>query len=143
MFKEWKGIIRKADLVLLFLILVSCAATSVWAYRAGDTGAVVRVEVDGAEYGTYLLEEDQVIEIRSDYGTNQLTIQDGKAFMSEASCPDQYCLEQHRSEGGISRSNQTLICLPNRVVVSVSGGSSEDTDGIDVIAGSPEQGKDL
>lgn len=143
MFRELKGIIRKADIVLLVLILLFCAATSVWAYREGDSGAIVRVEVDGAEYGTYPLDQDDVIEIRSAYGNNQLTIRDGKAFMSEASCPDHYCMAQHRSEGGIDRSNQTLICLPNRVVVSVSGGSSEETDGVDVIAGSPEQGKDL
>lgn len=143
MFRELKGIIRKADVVLLILILLFCAAASVWAYRAGDTGAMVRVEVDGEVYGTYPLDEDTVIDIRSDYGTNQLTIRDGKAYMSEASCPDQYCLDQHRSEGGIDKSNQTIICLPNRVVVSVSGGSSEETDGVDVIAGSPEQGKEL
>ena len=143
MYRELKGIVRKADILLLVMILLFCAATSVWAYRAGDSGAAVRIEVDGTEYGTYPLDEDAVIEIRSEYGHNQLTISDGKAFMSEASCPDQYCLAQHRSEGGIDRSNQTLICLPNRVVVSVTGGSSEYTDDVDVVAGSPEQGKEL
>ena len=48
-------------------------------------------------------------------GQNHLVIQDGCARIEEADCPDKLCVKQ----GTVSESGESLVCLPNRVVVAV------------------------
>ena len=67
-------------------------------------------------------------------GYNKIRVEDGKAYMEEANCPDGYCEEQ----GKISRHTQTIVCLPHKLVVEVlesDNGKKENEDEIpDTIA---------
>jgi hypothetical protein len=58
--------------------------------------------------------------------TNVLVIEDGKADMTDADCPDRLCVHQR----AISRNNETIVCLPNKVVVQVTGGEESEFDSI-------------
>ena len=51
----------------------------------------VVIKVDGEVYGRYSLDEDQVIEVQDGDFYNRVRIEDGKAYMEEADCPDGYC----------------------------------------------------
>lgn len=106
------GILASAALLLCFQIF-------------GNMGehASVTVSVDGTLFGTYSLEEDQTIEIND---TNRLVISGGSARMEWADCPDQVCV-QHRA---VSRNGESIICLPNQVIVSVEATEESDVDGI-------------
>lgn len=120
-----KHIITKADILLAAALILLCAAACWYVWSEGSRGAFAEVSVNGELYGSYPLDRDDEISIDSGYGHNTLTIRDGKALMTEASCPDGYCLSQHRREGGIDSSNQTIICLPNRVSVTVKTGDND------------------
>ena len=54
-------------------------------------------------------------------GTNTLVIEDRAAWMEDALCPDHICVDM----GKIRYSGQSIVCLPNRVVVSIEGVSGE------------------
>lgn len=41
--------------------------------------------------------------------------------MSYSDCKNQICVE----DGKISRTNQSIVCLPNKVVVEITGGEEE------------------
>ncbi len=90
-----------------------------------DSANVV-VTIDGEVYGTYPLSEDRTERIELPDGSyNILIISDGYADVSEASCPDQICVKHNH----IRYSKESIVCLPNKVVVTVEGGKENEIDG--------------
>ena len=116
---EHKSGQKKRDLLLLAVLLA--AAALLFAGReffAGRPAVMVSVRVDGTEIMTLDLNRNDDIVIESGNGqTNHLIIEDGKAFLTEASCPDKLCVRQ----GAISETGQSIVCLPNRVIVTIVG----------------------
>ena len=102
-------------LLLLSLLLLLLRA-------GGKAGGEIIVRVDGQEQGRYSLSAAGRYELNG--GTNVLKIEDGKAFMDSADCPDKVCIHQ----GKIGKAGETIICLPNRLTVTVAG--SGDVEGI-------------
>ena len=87
-------------------------------------GSYVEVKKDGAVIGKYSLSIDREIEIKNDSGYNILKIESGKAYISEASCPDKLCVKQGRVFGN----GKTLVCLPNKTVITVYSNKEEEVD---------------
>lgn len=115
---------KKNDYALIAGILLAAVILLVVFQRvlSGD-GAVVKVTIDGKKYGEYRLDKDQTIEI---HDTNLLKIQDGKADMIDADCPDKLCVEQK----AISRNGESIVCLPNQIVVTVTTGDQTENDAV-------------
>lgn len=80
-----------------------------------EEGNRIQITLDGKVYGTYSLGKNRVIEVKDGSFYNKIRIEDGKAYMEEANCPDGYCEEQ----GKISGRTQTIVCLPHKLVVEV------------------------
>lgn len=118
---------KKDALFIGGLFLVCLLALLLWHMGSGKAGARIVVTRDGDVYGTYALSEDQTIAIKDTEGnvTNTLVIRDGKADMTDADCPDKLCVHQK----AISAQNETIVCLPNRVVVTVTQAEKEGMDG--------------
>lgn len=89
----------------------------------GEEGNQIQITLDGKIYGTYALSKDQTIEVKNGDFYNKVRIEDGKAYMKEANCPDGYCEEQ----GKISGHTQTIVCLPHKLVVEVLDNGEADT----------------
>lgn len=94
---------------------------AVFSLLGADDGATVKISVNGKEYGTYSLSEDRTVEIKENGHINKIIIKDGFASMDYSDCKNQLCVRA----GKISRSNQTLVCLPNKVMVEITGGEEE------------------
>lgn len=103
---------KKNDKILIVAILLAVCICGAWIYGRQTKGAYVLVCVDGEEYGTYPLSEEQVIEIGD---TNQLEISEGKAKMVSAKCPDQICVQTKAAE----HAHEMIVCMPNRVTVEI------------------------
>ncbi len=118
---------KKGDWFLIGgVALLAVASLAFWGLTRQE-GAQVTVEVDGQEVASYPLSEDLSVEIAGwNGGTNQLEIRGGVVAVTGASCPDQLCVHQ----GEIRYSGQTIVCLPNRVVVTVEGGTEPEVDGV-------------
>lgn len=114
-------VIKKADIVLLIVLLAAGIGLSALSFAFGGSGQKAVITVDGALYGTYSLSENQTIEIRQKNHINKITIKDGAVQMSYSSCRNQVCVKAGKADSA----NQSIVCLPNRVMVEVTGGEGE------------------
>ena len=105
----------KNDIILIAAVILIAAIALVYLIMFRQDGKSVVVYVDKEIYGTYPLDKDATIEIISKNGRNLLVISDGKASVTEASCPDLICVD-HIS---VSAEGEQIVCLPNKVVVSI------------------------
>lgn len=85
-------------------------------------GSFAEVTVDGATVGKYSLEIDSTYSINN--GTNVITVENGWVYMSYSSCPDHVC----EKTGKAKHVGQTIVCLPNRVTVTIIGKSDGGVD---------------
>ena len=109
-------VIKKKDFLLGGGILaVAIVLFLVMRVTGSEAENRIQVTVDGAVYGIYSLTENQVIEVKEGDFYNRIRIEDGKAYMEEANCPDGYCERQGKISGGA----QTIVCLPHKLVVEV------------------------
>ena len=115
-------------LIVSLLVIVSFVGLGMFFFRG--EGNSVLVTVDGQPFGVYRLSDDVTVDIKTGKDgerVNRLVIQDGRAFVEYASCPDGICAS-HRP---ILRNGESIVCLPNRVVITVQ---TEDTVSPDIIA---------
>ena len=87
-------------------------------------GAALVVRVNGSEVARYALTETGDYPLNG--GTNVLHIENGSAWLTDADCPDKLCVHQK----AISKTNETIVCLPNKVVVQVIGAGESELDSI-------------
>ena len=113
--KQTTTVRRRHDILFIAVLLFLCAAAALGLYVLREDGDTVTVSIDGQLYAEYPLTEDRVVELISDGGFNRLVIEDGYAYVEEASCPDGIC-SSHRP---ISHNGESIICLPNKVVIEI------------------------
>ena len=117
--------IRKADIILFIaLVIIGLAASAALTLSHGEAGssAKVVIESEGKLYARYPLAEARTVEVPSkNGGYNMVVISGGSVAVSEASCKNQVCVKH----GAISRTGESIVCLPNRLVVRIENGSEE------------------
>lgn len=113
-----KKIFKKADFVLLGALLFIGILLSAAGVLSASSGTRIVITVDGEIYGTYSLDEDREITVEQDGHINKITIKDGAAQMTYSTCANQVCIHT----GAVSETNRTIVCLPNRVMVEITGG---------------------
>ena len=114
---------RRNDIWLLVGIAAVLAVFAAIYFATRTTGEWVTVIQNGDEIARYALSENREIPITNgDTVTNVLVIQDGKAFVQTATCPDQICVK-HRA---VSKTGETVVCLPNELVIKIEASSDGD-----------------
>ena len=89
-----------------------------------DRGDAQQIEIlsEGKVLYTLSLSIDQELTVKTDQGYNTITIRDGKVAVTEASCPDHYCMNRGFCGGGAE-----IVCLPNRLVIRFLGKQEIDS----------------
>lgn len=122
--EEPKSVFRKyrIDIIIVAVLLSISVLLLLIVSLVRKTGNFVRVEIDGEVVAEYPLSLDGVYSLNG--GTNELTISEGVAYMSYSSCPDHTC----ENTGRVKLVGQTIICLPNRLSITVIGESDDYVD---------------
>jgi hypothetical protein len=112
--------IGDALVYLFILLLIAGSFVGLDQLGRGSVNNRVTVEVGGKVWGTYDIPTDGEEIIRIDAGSgryNIMMITQSGVKIQEANCPDQICV----TWGYISRPGQTIVCLPHKVVISITG----------------------
>ncbi len=105
----------KIEIIIIAALLLVALLWVALSLSFREVGGSVTVRVDGVLVAEYSLAADGEYSLSG--GKNILVIEDGCAYMKSASCPDKTCV----GVGRIKYAGQSIICLPNRVVVTVVG----------------------
>ena len=118
---------KRGDLYLIVgCLLAALVCCCLWFLLRQDGGTVI-VEQNGQETARYALSEDRTVRIEGEGGYNLLVIEGGEVYLSEADCPTQLCMKT----GKIRYAGQSIVCLPHRLAVRITGGAS----GLDAVTG--------
>lgn len=99
--------------VAVVVILVAIAAAAIIAFTAKKADVAV-VSVDGRKT-EYSLQKTETI----DLDCLTVHIDGGKVWVTNSTCLDHTC----EKSGKISSPGQSIVCLPNKIVITVSGES--------------------
>lgn len=113
-------LINKREIIIVALFL-TIALVSYLITNNNKQGAIVRIEIGQVLYGDYSLSKNQEIFVNDSHGHNLLKcrIKDNAIRVTYSTCPDKICVKQ----GRISSSGQAIVCLPNKVVISIINSS--------------------
>lgn len=119
--------IKKNDIILIVaILLVGVGSLLIWNGSKSE-GAKVRVTVFQEEFTTLKLDEDTIYTVEHENGEwNTFEIKDGYVDMIDASCPDKLCVSQSK----IHYNHETIVCLPNQVVLEIIDGEETAIDSI-------------
>lgn len=124
---EIKGLFKRNDIILIVLIVLASIFLFVAMVIKQEDGGIVVLKVGGETYKDFPLLEDMTYTMEFEDGRyNTIVIKDGYVEISDASCPDQICVN-HRK---IQKSGETIVCLPNQLVIEIKGSSQSDLDAI-------------
>lgn len=109
----------RSDIILVAALLIISLSVLLFMFLTREEGDVAEVSVNGVKVAEYPLSVDGVFYLNG--GTNVLVIENGEAYIREATCPDKYSKNGCVNTGKISYVGQKIVCLPNKVIVEIVG----------------------
>lgn len=120
----------KADKILIIFVLIASLASMflIKDMALNYTNKYVVISVNNETYKQYSFDEslNKEIVIQTEYGRNVVVIKDGFVYVSEADCPDKLDVKQ----GKISEPGNIIVCLPNKLVIEITGDNEVGLDTI-------------
>ena len=112
----------RLDIIVIASILVISLLILLVVSLTKKEGSVAVVEVNGVTVGEYSLWENAEYSLNG--GTNVLVIENGLAYLNYSNCPDHTC----EKTGKIRYVGQSIVCLPNKVAITIKGDTSGGVD---------------
>ncbi len=106
------------------IILAAVLIIQPWGVKASGRASEVIVEVNGQEAMRLpLVGETRDYQVEGFAGTSYFELEGYEVRMVDSACRDKLCVH----EGLISESGNSIVCLPNRVVLRLAGTGGTDT----------------
>lgn len=117
---------RRNDIILIAVIIALAALIFFLINSFSSNGNKVIIEQNAKQIATLDINKNQEYNIYDKDGSicNTVIINGGQASMKYANCKDKICVNHNK----ISKNDETIICLPNKVVVTVVSNKNNDVD---------------
>lgn len=119
--------IKWGDALVVALVLALAAAVAVPFYLRPAGRLTCEILQDGAVVRTVALDDgvEETVTIEGAV-TNVIEITSSGVRFAESDCPDQVCVRT----GTLTRAGQSAVCLPNRVIVRLTGAEAPAVDAV-------------
>lgn len=119
--------VKWGDCVIIALVLALALAVALPFYLRPSDRLTCEIVQDGAVTQTIAL-TDTVNETVTIEGavTNHIEVTGEGVRFTESTCPDQVCVRS----GLLTRAGQSAVCLPNRVIVRLTGAAAPEVDAV-------------
>lgn len=121
-FSAVNRIFKRADVILAVVIVAATSAVWLATSLLNHKGEAKTIKVSSAKDDFEIPLSDTILEIPGVIGQTLIRVKDGQVWVEKASCPNKVCVRQ----GRISKPGETIVCLPNRVVVTIEGAKKTD-----------------
>ena len=111
--------LRIVDVIVMIAIVAAALTLALTGALDGKPGARVKI-ADNGKTQEYPISENRTIELPS----ITVVIENGEVYVTDSTCPDKIC--EH--SGKISRVNQSIVCLPAGIVITITGAGEFQTD---------------
>ena len=119
-------LLKIGDFILIGLILIGFLIGVFWIRRDISKGEEVSIFIDNREVYRFSLFESKTFSIQGMIGETLIQINQGQIWVEKAPCPHQIC----KNMGKISHSGETIVCIPNRILIQINGRSHNQVDSI-------------
>jgi len=114
-FRELLRDTSSADKIIFVLLLAISLAGVFFVKDILPHGQSVRIEVDGKPAYVLPMDKDKIVSVEGPAGVTTVEIKGRRVRVKDSPCINKFCMKQ----GWIS--SGSIICMPNRVVVTVVG----------------------
>ncbi len=91
-----------------------------------NEGREVLIKVGNGPVQRVSLKMDRRINLKGEKGRVVIEVKEGRVRVVESSCFQKICV----TTGWINKPGQNIICLPNKVLVTIEGNGSPKIDGL-------------
>lgn len=115
--------------IILIAVLLALSLLSLGAIRFfGVSGKHAVVEVDNRRVLELPLDHDIVTTVTGPLGETVIEVEKGAVSIPKSPCTNKYCMHM----GHIRQVGEILVCVPNHIIVRITGGENngEAFDGV-------------
>ena len=118
---------KRGDITLIAVLLVLSIVSLAGVRHYSLNGRHAVVEVNGRRVLELSLDRDVTTTVAGPLGETVIIVEDGTVRIADSPCPYHYCVNM----GRLRHRGEIAVCVPNRVVVTISGGDDHDSfDGV-------------
>ncbi len=119
---------KRGDKILIIIILAIIGISLFQILKPDKTNKILVIRSDGKVIKQINLNtsKDTEFVVKSREGHLTVEIKNGKVRVINSTCNDKLCIK----EGWISRSGESIVCLPNRISISITGQNDQPVDSI-------------
>lgn len=118
LYKQLKKVkLKPFDFILVVFLMIASFIPLLFFVNTHTSGQIAQLRVNNKLVKNFELNKDQVYTYfdKSDDDRNKIEVRDGQIAIVDANCDDQICVRK----GFISKTGQTIVCLPHRLVIEI------------------------
>ncbi|MBN2223561.1 MAG: NusG domain II-containing protein [Deltaproteobacteria bacterium] len=107
---------KKSDIIFILLAAALIGgAFLAFELISNSYGRTIVIEQGNEVVGSYPLSEDRTVEVQGPLGISTVIIEHREVYMADSPCSNKICIDM----GHISEKGDSIICLPNRVYITI------------------------